>query len=94
MKNFLKYTVITLGLLIVILFTIMVIAIFNKYNKNLVPNQKIDLNPQIKIEENIKDFFIEDFKLYILVETDEENAQLIQVYDLKTGKKLNRIRLK
>ena len=72
----------------------MVIAIFNKYNKNLVPNQKIDLNPQIKIEENIKDFFIEDFKLYILVETDEENAQLIQVFDLKTGKKLNRIRLK
>ena len=38
MKNFLKYTVITLGLLIVILFTIMVIAIFNKYNKNSVPN--------------------------------------------------------
>ena len=72
----------------------MVIAIFNKYNKNSVPNQKIDLNPQIKIEENIKDFFIEDSKLYILVETDEENAQLIQVYDLKTGKKLNRIRLK
>jgi len=72
----------------------MVIAILNKYNKNSVPNQKIDLNPQIKIEENIKDFFIEDSKLYILVETDEENAQLIQVYDLKTGKKLNRIRLK
>ncbi len=72
----------------------MVIAIFNKYNKNSVPNQKIDLNPQIKIEENIKDFFIEDSKLYILIETDEENAQLIQVYDLKTGKKLNRIRLK
>ena len=94
MKNFLKYTVITLGLLIVILFTIMVIAIFNKYNKNSVPNQKIDLNPQIKFEENIKDFFIEDSRLYILVETDEENAQLIQVYDLKTGKKLNRIRLK
>ena len=72
----------------------MVITIFNKYNKNPIPNQKIDLNPQIKIEENIKDFFIEDSKLYILVETDEENAQLIQVYDLKTGKKLNRIRLK
>ena len=72
----------------------MVIAIFNKYNKNSVPNQNIDLNPQIKIEENIKDFFIEDSKLYILVETDGENAQLIQVYDLKTGKKLNRIRLK
>ena len=94
MKNFLKYTVITLGLLIVILFTIMVIAIFNKYNKNSVPNQKIDLNHQIKFEENVKDFFIEDSRLYILVETDEENAQLIQVYDLKTGKKLNRIRLK
>ena len=72
----------------------MVIAIFNKYNKNSVPNQKIDLNLKINFEENIKDFFIEDSKLYILVETDEENAQLIQVFDLKTGKKLNRIRLK
>ena len=41
----------------------MVIAIINKYNKNSVPNQKIDLNPQIKSEENIKDFFIEDSKL-------------------------------
>jgi hypothetical protein len=94
MKNFLKYTVITLGLLIVILFTIMVIAIFNKYNKNSFPNQKIDLNPKIKFKESIKDFYIEDSKLYILVETDEKNAQLLQVYDLKTGKKLNRIRLK
>ena len=59
MKNFLKYTVITLGLLIVILFTIMVIAITHKYNKNSTPNQNIDLNPKIKFEENIKDYFIE-----------------------------------
>ena len=94
MKNFLKYTVITLGLLIVILFTIMVIAITNKYNKNSTPNQNIDLNPIIKFEENIKHFFIEGSRLYILVETEEENAQLLQVYDLNTGKKLNRIKLK
>ena len=94
MKNFLKYTVITLGLLIVILFTIMVIAIINKYNKNSTLNQNIDLNPKIKFEENIKDYFIEGSRLYILVETDKENAQLLQVYDLNTGKKLNRIKLK
>ena len=94
MKNFLKYTVITLGLLIVILFTIMVIAIVNKYNKNSTLNQNIDLNPKIKFEENIKDYFIEGSRLYILVETDKENAQLLQVYDLNTGKKLNRIKLK
>tara|TARA_X000000950_G_scaffold51767_1_gene61230 strand:- start:1066 stop:1350 length:285 start_codon:yes stop_codon:yes gene_type:complete len=94
MKNFLKYTVIILGLLIVILFTIMVIAIFNKYNKNSILNQNIDLNPKIKFEENIKDYFIEGSRLYILVETDKENAQLLQVYDLNTGKKLNRIKLR
>ena len=94
MKNFLKYTVITLGLLIVILFTIMVIAITNKYNKNSTLNQNIDLNPKIKFEENIKDYFIEGSRLYILVENEKENAQLLQVYDLNTGKKLNRIILK
>ena len=94
MKNFLKYTVITLGLLIVILFTIMVIAVTNKYNKNSTLNQNIDLNPKIKLEENIKDYFVEGSKLYILVENEKENAQLLQVYDLKSGKKLNRIKLK
>ena len=94
MKNFLKYTVITLGLLIVILFTIMVIAIVNKYNKNSTLNQNIDLNPKIKFEENIKDYFIEGSRLYILVENEKKNAQLLQVYDLNTGKKLNRIKLK
>ena len=94
MKNFLKYTVITLGLLIVILFTIMVIAITNKYNKNSTPNQNIDLNPKLKFEENIKDYFIEGSKLYILVETEKGNTQLLQIYDLNTGKKLNRIKLK
>ena len=94
MKNFLKYTVVTLGLLIVILFTIMVVVIVNKYNKNPTLNQNIDLIPKIKFEENIKDYFIEGSRLYILVENDKENAQLLQVYDLNTGKKLNRIRLK
>ena len=94
MKNFLKYTVITLGILIIILFTIMVIAITSKYNENSTPNQNIDLKPKIKFEEKIKDYFIEGSKLYILVENEKENAQLLQVYDLNTGKKLNRIKLK
>ena len=72
----------------------MVIAIFNKYNKNSLPNQNIDLNPKIKFEENIKDYFIEGSRLYILVKNEKENAQLLQVYDLNTGIKLNRIILK
>ena len=72
----------------------MVIAITNKYNKNSTLNQNIDLNPKIKLEENIKDFFIEGSRLYILVENDKENAQLLHIYDLNTGKKLNRITLK
>ena len=72
----------------------MVIAIFNKYNKNSILNQNIDLNPKIKFEENIKDYFIEGSRLYILVENEKENAQLLQVYDLNTGKKVNRIKLK
>ena len=91
MKNFLKYTVIH-SAIIVILFTIMVIAITNKYNKNSTLNQNIDLNPKIKFEENIKDYFIEGSRLY-LVENEKEDTQLLQIYDLDTGKKLNRIKL-
>ena len=72
----------------------MVIAIVNKYNKNSTLNQNIDLNPKIKLEENIKDYFVEGSKLYILVENEKENAQLLQIYDLNSGKKLNRIKLK
>ena len=63
-------------------------------NENSTPNQNIDLKPKIKFEEKIKDYFIEGSKLYILVENEKENAQLLQVYDLNTGKKLNRIKLK
>ena len=37
---------------------------------------------------------IDDSKLYILVEIDKENTQLLHVYDINTGKVLNRIRLK
>ena len=70
------------------------ITVTNKYNKNSNLNQNIDLNPKIKFEENIKDYFIEGSKLYILVENEKENAQLLQVYDLNTGKKVNRIKLK
>ena len=72
----------------------MVIAITNNYNKKSTLNQNIDLNPKIKFEEKIKDYFIEGSRLYILVETEKENTQLLQVYDLNTGKKLNRIKLK
>ena len=94
MKNFLKYIVITLGLLIIILFVVMVFAISNKYSKKIQSNQNIDLNPRIKLEENIIDFYIEDSKLYILVESEKDNTQLIQIYDIYTGNKLNRIQLK
>lgn len=72
----------------------MMIALSNKYNKNITSNQNIDLNPKLKFEENIKDYFVDGSKLYILVETEKENTQLLQIYDLNTGKKLNKIRLK
>ncbi len=69
-------------------------AISNKYSKKNQSNQNIDLNPRIKLEENIIDFYIEDSKLYILVESEKDNTQLIQIYDIYTGNKLNRIQLK
>ena len=72
----------------------MVFAISNKYSKKIQSNQNIDLNPRIKLEENIIDFYIEDSKLYILVESEKDNTQLIQIYDIYTGNKLNRIQLK
>ncbi len=94
MKNFLKYTVIILGLLIIILFIVLVVGISDKYNKNLISNQNLELKPLIKINEKIKAFHIEDEKVYIFIEIENDNTQLLLVHDLKTGVRIKRVKLK
>jgi len=94
MKNFLKSTVIILGVLIILLFIITVFAITKKYNQNNVTDPNIVLNPKLEFNEKIKSFYVEKNKLYILIEFDNDDSTSIQIYDLNTGKLVNRINIK
>ena len=94
MKKFLKSTVIIMGIMIILLFIVTVIAITNKYNENTQVSQNIDLEPKLQINEQIKSFYVEKNKLYILIEYANNNTKSIYTYNLNTGKLLNRIELK
>jgi len=94
MKNFLKSTVIILGVLIILLFIITVFAITKKYNQNNVTDPNIVLNPKLEFNEKIKSFYVEKNKLYILIEFDKDDSTSVQIYDLNTGKLVNRINIK
>ena len=83
-----------MGIMIILLFIVTVIAITNKYNENIEVSQNIDLEPKLQINEEIKSFYIEKNKLYILIEFINEESMSIQTYDLNTGKLINRINVK
>ena len=94
MKNFLKSTVIILGVLIILLFIIIVFAITKKYNQSNVTDPNIVLNPKLEFNEKIKSFYVEKNKLYILIEFVNNESMSIQTYDLNTGELINRIYVK
>jgi hypothetical protein len=94
MKNFLKSTVIILGVLIILLFIITVFAITKKYNQNTLTNPNIVLNPKLEVNEKIKSFYVEKNKLYILIEFVNNESMSIQTYDLNTGELINRVYVK
>ncbi len=95
MKKFLKFIVIFMGVLIIILMSITILAIFNKYkiedNKNF---EILYLTPKIEDFYKIEDYFIVDNQIHLRLENTRNNVQIVKVYNFKTGNLLKEIELK
>lgn len=95
MKKFLKFTVVFLGILIIILLSITIIVIFKKYkNDDKILSNSLILNPLIEDVYEFKDFQIEKSQIHIYLENKNDNSQLIRTYNTKNGKKISEIKIK
>ena len=87
MKRFLKFTVIFLGLLIIILLTFTILTIFNKYkNHNVGISESLKLSPSMEKNFEVKSFQINKNQIHLHLENKSDNSQLIRTYDSNTGK--------
>ena len=95
MKKFLKFIVIFLGILIILLFSVTILAILNKYkieeNKNL---ETLNLEPKIEEFYSIKNISIADEHLNLQLENKNNNVQILRIYNIKDGQLLKEIILK
>ena len=95
MKKFLKFTVVFLGILIIILLSVTIIVIFKKYkNDDKILSNSLILNPLIEDVYEFKDFQIEKGQIHIYLENKNNNSQLIRTYNTKNGKRISEIKIK
>ncbi len=95
MKKFLKFLVITLGIIIIVLFIFTIIALISKYKNHIYDSNNIStLNIQINKSFRISSVDIDKNKLYINLEDTLTNDFLVRVYSLNDGTLLNEINLK
>ena len=95
MKNFLKFTVIFFGILIILLFSVTIVTIIGKYQNN--DEKKISfLKLEPKIEEYfiIKDFSLNENRINLHLENKNNNNQIIRSYNSKNGLLTSEIILK
>ena len=86
MKKFLKFTVVSLGILIVILLSITIITIFKKYkNSDIDISNRISPNLALEDDYQIKNFQIDKKQIHLYLENKKDNSQLIRTYDIKDG---------
>ena len=95
MKKFLKFIVIFLGILIILLFSVTILAILNKYkieeNNNL---ETLNLEPKIEEFYSIKNIFIAEKHLNLQLENKNNNVQILRIYNLQNGQLIKEIFLK
>ena len=86
MKKFLKFLVITLGIIIIILFIFTIVSLISKYkNEYSVRDKLSNLNIQINEDYKIFSIDIEENKLYMNLMNNFTEEFLIKVYSLKDG---------
>ena len=87
----LKKIVISLGIVILILFSVTIVALIYKFKNNDIKIvENLELSPILNIEDTANSFEISGKKLYVGILT-ENNTKVIKVFDLKTGLQISKI---
>ena len=95
MKKFLKFIVVFLGVMIILLLSITILAIFNKYkNQEVKIVNSLELNPKLEEHYSIKNFHIEKNQIFFHLESEGKDIQLIRSYNIKNGSLISEIILK
>ena len=87
----LKKIVILLGIIILLLFSVTIVALIYKFKNNDIKIvENLELNPILENASLANSFEISGQKLYVGIFT-EENEKVIKVFDLKTGLQISKI---
>ena len=87
----LKKIVISLGIVILILFSVTIVALIYKFKNNDIKIvENLELSPISSNEYSANSFEISGKKLYVGIFT-ENNTKVIKVFDLKTGLQISKI---
>ena len=93
MIKHLKTLVISLAILIFLLLSITIIAIFKKYKNNETKSFINDfvIPSNIFNQNKLHSFDVDKEKLYILITNNLNNKHSIIIYDLQSGKQIGKI---
>ncbi len=87
----LKFTVIFFGILIVFGLIILILGIYHKFN-NLKKNKNSDtITLKLEKESKLEDFYISNEN--IIIKYKLGNTNVINIYDIFSGKKIKKIEL-
>ena len=87
----LKKIVISLGIVILLLFSVTIVALIYKFKNNDIKIvENLELSPISSNEYSANSFEISGKKLYVGIFT-ENNTKVIKVFDLKTGLQISKI---
>ena len=87
----LKNIVIFLGIIILLLFSVTIVALIYKFKNNDIKIvENLELTPILSNEDSANSFEISGKKLYVGIFT-ENNTKVIKVFDLKTGLQISKI---
>ena len=87
----LKKIVISLGIVILLLFSVTIVALIYKFKNNDIKIvENLELTPILGNEGSANSFEISGQKLYVGIFT-ENNTKVIKVFDLKTGLQISKI---
>ena len=88
----LKNIVIFLGIIILLLFSITIVALIYKFNNNDLKNvENLELTPMLNSVNTANTFDISGQKLYLGIFTEDDNTKVIKVFDLNTGDQIRKI---